>query len=105
MHTISSPLAVTITWHLPDADSIEATVDLRDTRAPGGRAVRAWHIETEPGVEVGVPNWSSARATDTGRLNRRARIRVTRHDGPRLLRVCVVDAGGARFTQMFRFDR
>ncbi|UFS59957.1 hypothetical protein [Subtercola endophyticus] len=98
-------LSVAICWHLPEAESIEATVELLDELSPRGLPVRTWHVVTDAGLDDETPAWSSARATSVRALNRRARVRVTRHDGPCLLRVGVVDSAGARFTETYRFDR
>lgn len=98
-------LSVAIQWHLPEAESVEATVELLDFVSPSGLPLRSWHIVTDPGIDADTPAWSSARASSVRALNQRARVRVPRHDGPCLLRVGVVDSAGTRFTETYRFDR
>ncbi|GGF26458.1 hypothetical protein [Subtercola lobariae] len=104
MHIITTaPSPVRLTWHLPEVEWHEATVELADTLAPSGARVESWHIDSSyDGMFAAT--WSSGRRRGDA-LTTVARIRVARHDGPCIVAVRLVDDLGEEFVSVISRNR
>jgi hypothetical protein len=101
---------VEIVWHLPEVEWHEATVTLTEPQSPHGEPVSCWQIDSLYDGTTFRATWSSdrghrRRTSSAGELQRQARIRVPRHDGPCVLAVRVETWNGEPVTSVISRNR
>jgi hypothetical protein len=96
---VEEPCPVDVQWHLPEVEWHEATLTLAEANSLLDVPITSWQIDANYDGGSFAPTWSSGRSRRRRsdgivRLQRVARIRVPRHDGPCLIAVRLEDASG-----------